>query len=412
MVDTFTFLILVGISWIILLTITNNKWYKLKNPDVGLGYLMYRTKTFNIVLDKFAGINRSLWRIFFDIGLLVCFGFLLASVFMFSVNFLKFLEQLAINAGYLPKPSPQNAIQTLDFVPAIPGISIGFETLPYFFVAIAIAAALHELSHGVAARAENIDLKSTGLLFFLFFFGAFVEPDEKSLKKAKPRAKLRVYAAGAFTNVVLVLVLLIFITPVFFNAMMGPFYATNPSGALVVDVCPTSVSECGARNILHSNDVIIQAQYQNTTDVNIRSDLDFSIFASQLKANETINLTLLDQSNPVTIKTTPYPGNTSRGLIGISVTNYYHPAYSFLPLQMPYWYLRTISITIALSLILALVNLLPVPPLDGDKIASEIIQYFSKSNYKFYLKWVRIATLVIILGNLVLTFVVKGWTPI
>jgi len=416
MVDAFTFLLLIGVSWIILLTITNNKWYKLSNPEVGLGYLMYRTKTFNIILDKFAGISRSLWRIFFDIGLLVCFGFLLASVVMFSVNLFKYTELLAISAGFLPKPSPQNSIQTLPFVPAIPGISIGFETLPYFFVAIAIAAALHELAHGVAARAENIDLKSTGLLFFLFFFGAFVEPDEKSLKKAKARSKLRVYAAGAFTNIVLVLILLVFLTPVFFNAMMGPFFSPNSSGALVVEVCPAPIktSDCGADNILHVNDVIVQAQYQNTTNIAVRSNNDFSLFASQLKANETISLTLLGKQNPVILETTPYPTNASRGLIGISVTNYYKPAYSFLPLQMPFWYLRTVSITLSLSLILALVNLLPVPPLDGDKIASEIIQYFTKSEskYKFYLKWVRIATLIIVLGNLVLTFVVTGWTPI
>ena len=412
MVDSITFLILIGISWIILLTITNNKWYKLSNPEVGLGYLMYRTKTFNVAIDKVSKISRSLWRIFFDIGLLVCFGFLLASLVMFSINFFKYIELLAINAGFLPKPSVNNSIVTVDFVPAIPGISIGFDTLPYFFIAIAIAAALHELAHGVAARAENIELKSTGILFFLFFFGAFVEPDEKSLKKAKTRSKLRVYAAGAFTNVVLVLVLVLFITPVFFNAMMGPFYSTNPSGALIVDVCPSSLSECAAKDVLYVNNVIVQASYQNGTSVNIQSNYDFSVFASQTKAHEILELTILGKNNPVEITTTPYPTNNSRGLIGISVTNYYEPSYSFMPLQLPYWYLRTISITIALSLILALVNLLPVPPLDGDKIASEIIQYFSKSNYKAWLKWVRILTLIVILGNLVLTFVVKGWTPI
>ena len=412
MVDSITFLILIAISWFILLIVTNNKWYNLSNPEVGLGYLMFRTKTFNIILDRFAGVSRKLWRIIFDIGLLVCLGFLFAAVVMFSINLYKYFELLAINAGLLPKPPSANSIVTVDFVPAIPGISIGFETLPYFFVAIGIAAALHELAHGVAARAENIDLKSTGLLFFLFFFGAFVEPDEKSLQKAKPRSKMRVYAAGAFTNVMLVLFLLIFITPFFFSAIMSPFYSPTPQGALIVDVCPSSITDCAARDKLFVNNVIIQASYENSTVVNIKSNVDFSIFATQTKANETITLSVLGKQTPVTLVTTPYPTNASRGLIGISVTNYYKPVYSFLPIQIPYWYLRTVSITIALSLILALVNLLPVPPLDGDKIAKEIIQYFSKTNSKFYLKWVRIFTLIVILGNLVLTFVVKGWTPI
>ena len=156
MIDTGTFLILIVISWLMLLVLTSNKWFHLNNPEVGPGYLLYRTKTFNLILDKFAGLNRTVWRIFFDIGLLVCFGILFASIVMFSVNLFKYLELIAINAGYLPTPPSQNSIVTVDFVPAIPGLSISFDTLPYFFIAIAITAALHELAHGVAARAEKI----------------------------------------------------------------------------------------------------------------------------------------------------------------------------------------------------------------------------------------------------------------
>lgn len=411
MIDSFSFLVLIALSWIILLTITSNKWINLTNPEVGLGFLLYRTKTFNIVLDRFARISKSLWRIFFDIGLLVCFGFLFASIVMFSVNLVKYFELIAINLGYLPNGPSANSIQTVDFVPAIPGISISFESLPYFFVAIGIAAALHELAHGVAARAENIDLKSTGILLFLFFFGAFVEPDEKSLKKANPRSRLRVYAAGAFTNIVLVLVLILAITPLFFNLTIGPFYSTTTNGALIVDVCPTSISDCAAHNKLHVNDIITQAQYENGTMVKISSSIDFSIFASQTTANETVQLFLLNQHS-VVLTTTPYPTNSSRGLIGVVVSSYYPPKYSFLPIELPYWYLRVVVYTLSLSLILALVNLLPVPPLDGDKIATEVIEYFSKENSKKWIKRVRIITLVIIVGNLVLTFLIRGWKPI
>ena len=412
MIDSITFLILIGVSWIILLVITSNKWINLTNPEVGLGFLMYRVQTFNAVLDRLARISKTLWRIIFDIGLLFCLGFLFTSFIMFSVNFVKYLELLAISAHFLPNPPNPNTIQTVPFVPAIPGISISFDTLPYFFIAIGIAAALHELAHGVAARAENIDLKSTGLLFFLFFFGAFVEPEEKSLKKSNPRSRLRVYAAGAFTNIVLVFLLLILLTPLFFNFVMTPFFSTTTGGALIIEVCPAPITDCAANGTLHVNNVITQAQYQNGTTVQINSDVAFSIFASQTKSNETIYLSILDQSNPVKIITGPYPSDSSRGLIGVVVASYYAPVYSFLPLELPYWYLRTLAITMDLSLVLALVNLLPVPPLDGDKIVTEIIQFFSKENSKKWIKRVRIITLVVILGNLVLTFLINGWTPV
>jgi membrane-associated protease RseP (regulator of RpoE activity) len=332
---------------------------------------------------------------------------------MFSVNLIKYFELLAISAGYLPSHATDNPIVTVDFVPAIPGVSIGFETLPYFFIAITIAAALHELAHGVASRAENIKLKSTGIMFFLFFFGAFVEPDEKSLQKASTRSKLRVYAAGAFTNVVLVLILIVLLTPLFFNLIIGSGFNPNPEGALVLETCPNSLTDCAVNNLIFPEDVITSAQYENGTSILIKNSANFSLFASQTKSNEQVKISLLrSPTDPVTVVTTPHPLNSSHGLLGVIVTNYYQPNFSFLPLQFPYWYLRILSITISLSLVLALINLLPVPPLDGDKIATELIKYFKPNNFRPYLKWVRIITLFIVLGNLLLTFIVKGWNPI
>lgn len=411
--DPIIFLVLVAMSWLVILVLTNNRWVKLQNPEVGLGFAMFRTVKFNRAIDSVASLNRRFWRFFFDIGLLVCLGFVLTAVLLFAINMVKFLQLIAIDFNLIPSPPPTEEIVTVDFVPAIPGLSISFETLPYFMVAITIAAALHELAHGVAARAEGIKLKSTGLVFFLFFFGAFVEPEEKSVTKATVRQRLRVYSAGAFINLLLVLVFLLLLTPLFFNAILSPGFATHPDGALIVDVCPAGMdSGCPAEGRIAVDDVIVRAVYANGTELVVQNNVDFSVFSAGTEPGERVQLYLLGRAEPLNLTTVTHPSDPDRGMIGVMATDYYPPHFDFLPLQLPYWLLRVFFYTLSLSLVLALLNLLPIPPLDGDKLIAGLVDHFKPENAGFYKKWIRLGTLVLFLGNLILTFAVRGWQTI
>jgi membrane-associated protease RseP (regulator of RpoE activity) len=84
----------------------------------------------------------------------------------------------------------------------LPGIN---PMLPrvYGWIAIVLAIAVHEGAHGVIARNVGFNVKSSGLLFFLFVpIGAFVDVDEKQIKKAKPLPALKVMAGGVCANIV------------------------------------------------------------------------------------------------------------------------------------------------------------------------------------------------------------------
>jgi membrane-associated protease RseP (regulator of RpoE activity) len=62
---------------------------------------------------------------------------------------------------------------------------------------------VHEGAHGIVARNRGLNVKSSGLLFFLVIpIGAFVDVDEEQLAKAKSKDSLRVMAAGVGGNVV------------------------------------------------------------------------------------------------------------------------------------------------------------------------------------------------------------------
>src|SRR3989338_3108289 len=80
----------------------------------------------------------------------------------------------------------------------LPGIN-----LPFFeaIFALAIMLIVHEASHGLLARLGKIKLDSAGLVFFGFLpMGAFIDPDEKQLKKTDMHTQNRVLVAGSASN--------------------------------------------------------------------------------------------------------------------------------------------------------------------------------------------------------------------
>ena len=91
----------------------------------------------------------------------------------------------------------------------LPGIN-PFLPILYGWLAIVCAIVVHEGAHGIIARNRGLNVKSSGLLFFLVIpIGAFVDVDEEQLAKAKTKDSLRIMAAGVAGNVVVALVCLL-----------------------------------------------------------------------------------------------------------------------------------------------------------------------------------------------------------
>jgi len=77
----------------------------------------------------------------------------------------------------------------------------------YGWLAIVCAIVVHEGAHGIIARNRGLNVKSSGLLFFLIIpVGAFVDVDEEQLAKAKSKDSLRVMAAGVGANIVVAII--------------------------------------------------------------------------------------------------------------------------------------------------------------------------------------------------------------
>ena len=78
--------------------------------------------------------------------------------------------------------------------------------VPFFewIIALIVIAIVHEFAHGVVSKRFNIKIKSSGFAFLGIFApilpAAFVEPDEKQIKKASFFEKVSVYGAGSTSN--------------------------------------------------------------------------------------------------------------------------------------------------------------------------------------------------------------------
>jgi membrane-associated protease RseP (regulator of RpoE activity) len=149
----------------------------------------------------------------------------------------------------------------------LPGLN-PFLPFVYGWIAIVCAIALHEGAHGVAARSLGLNVKSSGLLFFLFVpIGAFVDVDEEQLKKTSGRVASRVMAAGVGSNIAtasvcLVCVLLIVggLTPVIDGVYVNEVLQGMPAVAagllpkdVIVSVDNVSVNKTADLSVIFEN---------------------------------------------------------------------------------------------------------------------------------------------------------------
>jgi len=129
---------------------------------------------------------------------------------------------------YITSPIAAKALKVPVIMPLIPYLPELFKIdfLPpfyftYWILIIAAIAIPHEFAHGIFARLNNIKIHSTGFGFLGPFIAAFVEQDDKQMKKRSKFAQLSVLAAGTFANII-VGILFALILWIFFVSAFAP----------------------------------------------------------------------------------------------------------------------------------------------------------------------------------------------
>jgi membrane-associated protease RseP (regulator of RpoE activity) len=352
-------------------------------------YLMLKTGVFNSWMEKLGSRFRKAWLTYYDIGAAMGLGLLVFVIYSFILNLLN-LAHHASQAG-----------PTLLIIP-LPGLTIGWDIFPYILISIAVLLIPHEVGHGIASVLDKVPLKSSGVFLAIFLPGGFVEIDEENLKTRRARTKLRVFAAGSYTNVVTWFIVFLLITN--FATSISPFYSSNSNGVLITGLVNGGAAQT---NNIPSGSVITRI---NTTYVSSVGDLRNVL--SPLSPGHHLILTMIN-SQTYNIVTQPASDNASRATIGIFTFNYYAPRASFLPVAGPFYYYNTLSWMSLILLGVALVNMLPMVPFDGDRYFDTILTRVGlKPRGLISVRTARIVaslvSLSLLLGNLVLSYIQFG----
>ena len=174
---------------------------------------MFKTKKLNSIIYKIARKNPKAWRIFWNIGIFVSFGFTIYAFYFFFTNLINLIFT----------PSIEQAI-----IPLIPGVTIDLPIFFYMLLPLLFIITTHEFAHGISASIDGVEIKSTGFLgagfFFLVGFGAFVEVDEWELNSSKYHryTRFRISAAGTYVNAITAGIA--FLLLIGFPLMMTPLF--------------------------------------------------------------------------------------------------------------------------------------------------------------------------------------------
>ncbi len=350
--------------------------------------LLYRTTRLNKWVELLSSRGTSGWRALWNIGIVTGVGAMFFIVYQLAGNLYNLLNR------------PQQAYSIQPIIP-LPGIGVTWETFPYIVISLSVVLATHELAHAIASIADGVRLKSTGILVFIIgLFGGFAEPDEEQLNKSSVLTQLRVYAAGAYANIVLgVLVLLLLAN---FNATISPLYTPSNSGVVVGALIKDYPAEAAG---VVPGDIVTGINGTTITKIE-----DLQHFMQQVHPAAVIELQTLRGTFFVTTKADEKDPN--RALIGISnltdnIT--YKPHAGFLDPQFPFYLLR---LEFWLSIILisvGLINMLPIYPLDGGRFLESLLKATGIGHMKEIRTAVSGVFLLILLSNILISGALFGF---
>ncbi len=268
-----------------------------------------------------------------------------------------------------------------------------FVPFSYWILSIFVLAIVHEFSHGVLARLHNVPVKSSGFAFLCLVFpivpAAFVEPDERVLRKKPFLSQLSVFAAGPFSN------------GVFSVLMLGLFFVLSPVLlSLFVQSGLEVVSSAGPAfdSGIRSGDVLVS--------VNNASFSSFAALVNSSSSGDALSIGSLD-GRVFSAVLGSNPNNASMAYLGVSTMPYLVPTVSGWFPHIVKWFAGFVFWLFILNFGIGLFNLLPIGPLDGGRMFQLVCFKLFKKKPTALKVWhlVSLAFFLLILVNLVAGFV-------
>lgn len=366
-------------STIIILLILFRKKFDMQNRFVA----MYRTKIGLKLMDRIGVKHSELVKLIAYIGIGIGFVGLIFIVYVLIKNFV----------GMILVPSAPAAVSLVIPGVAIPGSPI---TIPLIsgWIALFLVILIHEFSHGVVARAHKIKVKSSGIFFLGPLMGAFVEPEEKTLRKKEDTAQYSIYAAGPFSNVLLALLCIVLLMFIFTPVTTAVTTNLGIELAGVTDNYPAK--EAG----LEKGMVITQVSGEP-----VKTYTEFTNQLAVVRPNETVSITA--NGTVYSFKTAANPTNPKKGYLGILASTApktelkNKSMWAAVLYGIFKWLRELIALTGILSLGIGLANLLPLGPVDGGRMLQVgLVKIKGKQKGILWWKKISLATLLLLVINI------------
>ena len=396
-------IIYVLIAWVVIIGITKALKLEKYGFELKAYSLVYKNKSVNDVLIKVLGKTRKGIRVFADVSVIAGF-IMMGFAFYFLLNNV---------SNYFVAQSDFSELTIL-----IPGVTLtSAPAITFFLLSIPIVLVMHEGAHGIVAALEKIKIKTGGFAIFIALFAGFVEPDEEEFDKAKKISKLRVIGAGATSNVLFAIVLgAIMLTnpifgmvlediPLFGEVIVNTFYELS-QGVLILSIIEHSGAEQAG---LLANDIITKIN-----DIPIHGPTDFPV----LNPGETASVSIIrdGQALEFGLEVMASPDDPERGLIGIMRDNSitHKPVMNFIDwtnvdLNIS-WFLLWLWM---ISFFIGIINMLPLPILDGGKFIHTIIdKRISDKSVNTVMWGIYAFTFALFILNIALSYMKSGWFTI
>lgn len=369
------YLIAFAVIWILVAIFHD----RLANHGVELNFpvIMWKTQRLRGLISRISNISPTFWRWYMNVGIVVAF---IAMIFI----------------SWTLISSIPSVFETPTVSIVIPGVDIPGSQIyvPFFYGLIALASVLivHEFSHGIQAVGEKIPIKSIGLLLFIILPGAFVEPDEDELKKAKRSSRLRVYAAGSIANITLAIIAILLVSLI--SAGIPNYFAED---GIAID---RIVSDSPSEGILKDGMVL-----QAIDDHKINDSKSYSSVVSSFKPGD--NVTVHTDQGDYSVVLGKNPNNDSVGFFGIQAVKHFELIDNSLG-PLPWVLFELLDLfqwVFMLNLGIGLFNLLPIKPLDGGHMLEILL------TYKFSEEAVRpfVNALSVVMGMIIIFSIVAGF---
>ena len=338
-------------------------------------YIMYKTERFNSFLSRIAEKNKKIWRNYANIGVVVAIIEIAFAIYLLTLNLQRFL--------FIPQEAEP-------ILPVLPGITIQLRWFPYILIAFGLAITTHEMAHGVLAFLEKIPIKSSGLVLAPITFGAFVEPDDEVFDRSPLLSKLRVLAVGSLTNLVTGLLTLLLLTALFMPSS-GVLTTTVPASgpAYMAGIRPWDVIY--SINGIETHSVPELIQYMTNIGPGTRL---------LVETPRGMKVVITEESSL----------NISRGVMGVSdLFTYYAMRVGEVNHQLSYHLYMTLSWTLLLMMNLAIFNMLPLFPFDGEAFIYSLLKEKLKKGLNASRIAINMLSISLLVSNVVLTFLKFGF---